>query len=178
MTSASARIKTSPIRKYCTFRRKRPRISGNVLRNSSALKKASRTAGQFGERRMNHVISPSTTTVLTTAIRTPFAPSARSPPNSRDPPGPSPSGSGAPGGDATSCEMRPISPPPPRTMTRRLPPLLQDGDLADVRLLGEPGRLDLLERPIALHLVERLVHAADHGAAPSERHAEVLALRR
>jgi len=64
--------------KYSMLRRNFLAISGKVSRNSCPLKNACLTSGQFGEVTTSQPITAKTTIVLTTAIRTPLAPSAPS----------------------------------------------------------------------------------------------------
>src|SRR2546430_16537823 len=88
-------------------------MSVNEFRNSLPLKNACLTVGQFGECTTAHQIAPNTTTVLTTAIATPFAPSCRNAsPNRRElrlSSGPT-AGPGAPRGTARA------TPPPARVV--------------------------------------------------------------
>src|SRR6185436_5089177 len=94
--SAHTRMNTSAMQKYTMLRRNAQTMSGNDLRNSSPLKNSCFTAGQLGDDVTAQTISPATTTVLTTAMTTPRAPSARRGPRILD--DGSPSGSlGSPG---------------------------------------------------------------------------------
>src|SRR4051794_38317141 len=164
---ARARITTSATRKYSMFRTNFLAISGKLSRNSSPLKNACLTAGQFFEWTITHTIAPNTTTVLTTAITTPLAPSRRSPvlATSRDrrpPPGTSGPGSGS---DPMSYAFGELTPGGLA---------LEDRDGADVRLLGQPLLLEVGQGPVVRHGPERLVHACHQRIPLLEGHPDVV----
>src|SRR5439155_15628616 len=163
ISSANARMITSQIMKYSMLRTNFFAMSGKVSRNSLPLKNACFTAGQFEECTTTHQMAPNTTTVLTTAMATPFAPSCRkTSANSRDrllPTGPS-GGAGAPGGAARLIGLQ---------LRGR-----EHRHHADVRLLGQPLGGDRLQRVIGLHRCEGSVHTRDERVALHERHPEVL----
>src|SRR5256714_13164291 len=167
-SSASARMNTSATRKYSMLRTKARAMSGTERANSSPLKKACSTAGQFAECTTAHHIANATTTVLATAMATPAAPSLRPVlPRMRDRrPASTRAGLGAPG----------TVPVGSRELTPTVVELggAEDRHRAHVRLLGEPRVLDLLERPRGPQRRQRLVHAGHQRVPLLERHRRVV----
>src|SRR5436190_6735400 len=160
--SANARMTTSQIMKNSMLRTNLRATSGKLSTNSFPLKNACFTAGQFGECRMANAITPKTTTVLTSARATPFAPSCRKRSRNRwdrRAAWKSSGGAGASGGVATSLRVR------------------EDRHLADVRLLGKPQVRDGLEPSGCLQRRESLVHAVPKPIALHERQPEVFGIR-
>src|SRR3990170_694195 len=162
-SSASINTKTSATTKMKMFRQNFSRIFPRESQKTCGSKNASLMAGQPEEFTTARPSAVKNTTVLTTAIHTPRAPSPRSGARIFEPRSPVGGVYGPPG--------RPWyfsgAPAVPKLTTR----LAQD---RRVRLVGEPLLLDRVQRPVGLHLPEREVHARHERAPGLEHHPEVL----
>src|SRR5262245_52372374 len=157
---ARIRTKISATTKMNTFRLNFDRSVPRESQNTSGSKNASLTCGHPDEFTIANASSPKTITVLATAIATPRAPSALS---------------GARIFDRRS-PLGGVYPPPGRLwyFSGAWPPTERLRQEGRVRLVGQPLLVDLVERAVRLHLLERQVHALDERAAGLERHREVL----
>src|SRR5215212_6826521 len=158
MMRARIRIKTSETIKIFTLSKNAPRTEGSPseptrdCQRCCGLKNRSATTPLPGASTTTTAIVAKKSTVLALDTRTPRLPKAREPrPGSL----PGADGPGAAG-------------PPSVTL------LLQGGD---AQVLLQVLLLELLQGPIALHLAEDLIYAADERVALLEEHAELLVAR-
>src|ERR687890_2121269 len=157
MTRARIRIKTSETMKICTLSQNAPRTEGRPSEPTSdcqrccGLKNRSATTPLPGASTTTTAMIAKNSTVLALDTRTPRLPRAREPlPGSRGAVGPGAAG------------------PPCVTL------LLQG---RNVQVLLQVLLLALLHGPIALHLAEDLVYAADERVALLEEHPELFVAR-
>src|SRR5262245_21986373 len=161
---ARIRKKNSATNKLKMLRPNFDRILPRESRKTTGSKNASLICGHPEEFTIANASTPKTTTVLTTAITTPRAPSLFSGPRIFEPRSP----------------LGGVYPPPGRLwyFSGDSPPTERLRQDRRVRLVGQPLLLDLVEPAVRLHLLEREVDALDEWTAGLERHREVLVGRR